>query len=87
MNGCKLKSAELIPSKALFSQLESLYTKDVAENLIVDQMTDQGGSLFACASPSSLLIYMPKSMSENQNNVLCVVFRPVVKRKIQESIS
>jgi predicted HAD superfamily hydrolase len=77
----QLESAEIIPSKALFSQLESLYTKDISANLIVDDMTDQGGGLFFCSSPNSLLIYIPQLPEANNNDVLRVVFRPVVKRK------
>jgi predicted HAD superfamily hydrolase len=77
----QLESAEIIPSKALFSQLESLQTKDIAANLIVDGMTDQGGGLFLCSSPTSLLIYIPQSQEAKTTDVLRVVFRPVVKRK------
>jgi hypothetical protein len=71
----QLESAEIIPSKKLFSQLEYLYTKNVTADLIADQMVNQGNGVYSCSSPASLFVYLPKAENTGENDVLRVVFR------------
>lgn len=78
----EIESAELIKLTALFTQNESEYTHDASANLLVDQMDDKGGGLFECLSDASLLIFAPNEKMNEEEHVLRIVFRPLVRRGV-----
>ena len=75
----QIDSAELIKVSALFGQAESLNTVNCWNNVVFDQMLDKGGKLFQCQSETALLMFVPPPKMGEDNHVLRIVFRPIVK--------
>ena len=76
----EIDSAELIEVGHLYSQSASEFTHDASHNVTVHQMEDKGGGLFECLSEMGTLIFIPEKGQAEKNEVLRVIYRPIVKR-------
>ncbi len=76
----QLESVELIKMRNFLGRLESDNTLDAWSYLSFNQMTDKGDKLFECLSEASLIMASPPPQPTDENYVLRVVFRPIVRR-------
>ncbi len=77
----QIESTELIATHSLYGHKESDHTIDAANCMMAEKMSDKSGGLFECENETSLLIYNPDGKEHVDNQVLRVIFRPVVERK------
>lgn len=75
----EIESAEIIKLTSLYSQYESQNSMDASNCLAVNKMVDKGGGLFECEGEESLLMFFMPENIDNENYVLRIVFRPIVK--------
>jgi hypothetical protein len=75
----QIESTHLMETQALSERAELLHTSDIWPHVVFDQMNHKGGKLFECLSQSGLLIFVPPPKLRDNNLVLHIVFRPVVK--------
>lgn len=77
----EIDSAELIKLIALYSFSESEHAQDAAPFLSGESLDDKGGGLFECVNDQALLIFTKQATLPNQDYILRVIFRPIVKRE------
>lgn len=75
----QFESAELIASHTFLTNIESQGTEEGWQCLQFEKMTDHGSKLFECLSDSSFTLISSKPKPGNQNYILRLVFRPLVR--------
>ena len=74
----QLEAIDLVPAKVLLSFSESNFTRDVSQDVISQDMSDEGQGLFKCQSRASLLMYIPNQTDAIKvNHALRIIFRPI----------
>ena len=75
----EVECAQLIKSSALCANNESEYTEDAKAYLIPNGMTEKDTNLYECASETALLAFIPPKSFADENHILRIIFRPIVR--------
>lgn len=77
----QIESTQLMETQTLSDQSELQHSYDIWPHIVFDQMNHKGGKLFECLSQAGLLVFVPPPKMRDNNQILNIVFRPVVKNK------
>lgn len=81
----QIDSADIIPANTLYSATESEHTIDASEYLGISDMVDHSGGLFSCTSEIGMIVFSAEGKLEPNNYILRIVFRPTVKKQVNET--
>jgi len=76
----QIESAELITMDAFVNQNETQNTLDALPNMIFDKVENSGGNIYQLSTVAAAITFNPVISSMENDFVLRLVFRPLVKR-------
>jgi len=75
----QIDSAEVIAKQDFYQLSEKMFSENVMNHLLINQMINKGKNLYECQSKLGSVLYLPKIKSEATNEYFFrIVFRPVV---------
>lgn len=80
----EVESVEIIATAALHQSNEADNTQDVSQNIYLDGMVKRADRLYECLNDAGIFVYIPPEKKSHLQQVLRVVFRPIVVKQRKE---